>query len=140
MSPFAHLLHELRMRHRIRQVQLAEKMGYEQSYISVMEAGTKGPPTEEFVERLIKTLRLSDDDATEVRLAAEASQRKVVIEAETPLEIYWMLSRLRAALPTLTSAQVRVISEVLAMDSSTGRTAAEPPRRLPRRSKEELQM
>lgn len=140
MSPFAHLLHELRMHHRLRQVQLAEQMGYEQSYISVMEAGTKGPPTEEFVERLIKTLRLSDHDAEAIREAAEASQRRVVIEPDSPQEIYWMLSRLRAALPTLSSAQVRVISEVLAMESSPAGAACEPLRRLPRRSKEELQM
>ena len=50
MSPFSHFLHELRLRHQIRQSELAELLGYEQSYISALEIGAKGPPTEEFVE------------------------------------------------------------------------------------------
>lgn len=50
MSPFSHFLHELRLRHQIRQAELAELLGYEQSYISALEIGAKGPPTEEFVE------------------------------------------------------------------------------------------
>lgn len=41
MSPFSHFLHELRMRYDIRQVELAETMGYEQSYISALEVGIK---------------------------------------------------------------------------------------------------
>lgn len=40
------------MRHGVRQVELAERIGYEQSYISALEAGAKGPPTPEFIDRL----------------------------------------------------------------------------------------
>jgi predicted transcriptional regulator len=46
MSPFSHFLHELRLQHQIRQSELAELLGYEQSYISALEVGIKGPPTE----------------------------------------------------------------------------------------------
>jgi len=53
MSPFSHFLHELRMRLEIRQAELAELVGYEQSYISALEVGLKGPPTQEFITRLI---------------------------------------------------------------------------------------
>jgi predicted transcriptional regulator len=47
MSPFSHFLHTLRMRLEIRQAELAALVGYEQSYISALEVGLKGPPTEE---------------------------------------------------------------------------------------------
>jgi transcriptional regulator with XRE-family HTH domain len=46
------------MRHGIRQAELAEALGYEQSYISALEVGLKGPPTEVFVERLIQVLQI----------------------------------------------------------------------------------
>ena len=47
------------MRHGIRQTELAELIGYEQTYISALEVGKKGPSTPEFVERLISALMLS---------------------------------------------------------------------------------
>jgi transcriptional regulator with XRE-family HTH domain len=59
MSPFSHFLHDLRMRLEIRQAELAELVGYEQSYISALEVGLKGPPTQEFIARLIHALSLS---------------------------------------------------------------------------------
>lgn len=61
MSPFAHLLHNLQMRHNIRQSELAERLGYEQSYISALEIGLKGPPGPDFVDRLIAALELVGD-------------------------------------------------------------------------------
>lgn len=140
MSPFSHFLHELRMRYRVRQVELAERTGYEQSYISALEAGLKGPPTAEFVESVVTGLKLSSDDAQALRAAAEASQRKLVIEPDMPQDIFWLLSRLRATLPVLTPTQVRVINDVLGMAPSPGDAWSEPVRRLRRRSKEELQM
>lgn len=78
MSPFSHLLRELRMRHNVRQVELAELLGYEQSYISALEVGLEGPPTQEFVERLKAALPLSSAEQQEVLAAVEASQRKLV--------------------------------------------------------------
>lgn len=98
MSPFSHFLHELRMRHGVRQIDLAERIGYEQSYISALEAGAKGPPTQEFVDRLQSVLALSEEEARHLKAAADASQRKLVIEADMPQDVYWLLSRLRASL------------------------------------------
>ena len=140
MSPFSHLLHDLRMRRRIRQVDLAERMGYEQSYISALEAGLKGPPTPEFVERLVKGLDLPEDEERELRAAAEASQRKLVIEPDTPQDVYWLLNRLRSKLNVLTPAQVRVINDVLDMSPSQTEGRSDPPRRLRRQQKREVHM
>lgn len=100
-----------------------------------LEAGAKGPPTAEFIERLEAALALSKDDARRLKAAAEASQRKLVIDADMPEDVYWLLSRLRATLPTLTPAQVRVLNEVLMMPMSPADSWAER-RRLPRRRKE----
>jgi transcriptional regulator with XRE-family HTH domain len=128
------------MRRRVRQVDLAERIGYEQSYISALEAGLKGPPTPEFLERLVKGLELPEDEERELREAAEASQRKLVIEPDTPQDVYWLLSRLRTKLNVLTPAQVRVINEVLDMSPSATECRTDPPRRLRRQHRREVHM
>lgn len=141
MSPFSQFLHGLRMRRGLRQADLAELLGYEQSYISALEVGLKGPPTSDFLDRLIQALALSASEQHELRAVTHASQRKLVIEPDAPPDIYWLLTDLRDTLSRLSPSQVRIIREVLGM-----RTAAlalerkEPARRLKRRRKEEATM
>jgi transcriptional regulator with XRE-family HTH domain len=139
MSPFSLFLHDLRIRHGLRQAELAELIGYEQSYISALEVGLKGPPTDEFVERLTKVTHLSEVERQEIRAAVQASQRKLVINPDAPPDIYWLLNDLRSEVDRLTSSQVRLIREVIAMRGAMSETR-EPVRRLKRRRKEEAAM
>lgn len=68
MSPFTRQLSELRMRHGIRQNELAELIGYDQTYISALEVGLKEPPTPEFVDKLVTTLPMTPAEADETQL------------------------------------------------------------------------
>jgi len=122
------------MQRNVRQVDLAEQMSYEQSYISALEVGTKGPPTPEFLARLAAVLSLSEDERKRLDLVVGASQRKVVIDADKPQEIFWMFKELRDQLDFLTSSQVRAIREVLRITSDAKQTLHEPMRRLRRRN------
>lgn len=139
MSPFAHLLHELRMRYGIRQGDLAELIGYEQSYVSSLEVGIKGPPQPEFITQLIKALDLPPEDQARLHAAVTASQRKLVIDTDAPQELYRLVADLQKALPTLQPVQIRVIREVLAMKIQE-EPMPEPVRRLKRRKREEAKM
>lgn len=139
MSPFAHLLHELRMRYHIRQGDLAELIGYEQSYVSSLEVGIKGPPQPEFITKLIKALDLPPEDQARLHAAVTASQRKLVIDTDAPQELYRLVADLQKALPTLQPVQIRVIREVLAMKIQE-EPMPEPVRRLKRRKREEAKM
>ena len=69
MSPFSRLLAETRRRHGLRQIDLAEMLGYEQAYLSALEVGAKGPPGAEIVERLQFALNL-DEKNTDCLLEA----------------------------------------------------------------------
>lgn len=140
MSPFAHLLHDLRMRHNIRQSELAERMGYEQSYISALELGIKGPPSPELVQKLVDALDLSDAEADDLQRAVQASQRKLTIDPDVPQDIYWLLDDLRAKLPKLSPVQVRVIKDVLSLSPAHEACWPGTSRRLRRRGKEEAEM
>ena len=139
MSPFSQLLHDLRVRHGLRQAELAERIGYEQSYISALEVGLKGPPTEEFLDRVANAMSLSDEDRRQLWVTAQASQRKLVINLDAPSDIYWMLNDLRSEVDRLTPAQVRMIREIIAMRSAMSESR-EPEHRLKRRRKEEAPM
>jgi len=136
MSPFSHFLYDLRMRMQIRQVELAERIGYEASYISALEAGLKGPPTQEFVDCLKAELQLTSLDADALQAAADASQRKLVLDLDTPQDVYWLLKCLREKLPSLTPIQVRVLNDVLNMATTPADAWSDPRRRLARRRKE----
>lgn len=142
MSPFANLLHSLRMKHGIRQVDLAALIGYDQTYISAVESGLKGPPTDEFVSRLGQVLPLTKLELQELQIAADASQRKLIVDLDTPEDAYWLLKDLRDNFRTLSSTQIRVIRDVLRLSSEERAAPAdgEPVRRLRRRSRMEAAM
>ena len=138
MSPFAHLLHDLRMQHNIRQSDLAELLGYEQSFISALEIGLKGPPSPDFVERFLKALPLSQEESDQLITAVEASQRKLVIDVDSHQDVYWLLDALRANISRLGPTKVRMIRDILKLTELGEASWKEPARRLRRRQPEGL--
>ncbi len=115
-------------------------MGYEQSYVSALEVGLKGPPTQEFIDRLINVLPLSPTEQQEVLAAAEASQRKLILDADTPQDVYWLLKEFREAVQQLRPVHVRMIRDVLSLSGVEKDGFTDPTRRLKRRKKEEIRM
>ena len=97
------------------QAELAEELGYEQTYVSALEVGSKGPPTADFVERLIRVLDLSTDEQTELHAVVEASRHKLVLEDNAPQEAYWLLKDLRDRLPMMSPAELSVIRAVVGL-------------------------
>ena len=140
MSPFAHYLHELRLKHGIRQTELAELLGYEQSYISALEIGTKGPATPEFLAKLAQSFDMSDAEQHELEQIAEASQRKLALDTDSPQGLYWMLYELRQQVDKLHPAQVQMIRDILKLKGSLMHAEPEPLRRIKRRRREEAAM
>ena len=113
MSPFANQLKSFRVQRGLRQIELAELVGYEQSYISALELGHKGPPTDEFVKQLIGVLNLSQEEQQALYEGVEASQRKINIPPEAPTEIYWLFHKLRQQIDRLHPVQVELIKTAL---------------------------
>lgn len=130
MSPISAVLHELRNAFGLRQVELANLLGYEQSYISALEIGTKGPPPPEFVNRLIGKLNLDPDWQTQLWDSLEYSQRKIVLPPEAPEAIYRLLNEFRQKFERLHPDQIELIRIALKLPQSL---AVECPRPLRRR-------
>ena len=140
MRPFSKYFYQLRVAHGIRQIELAELLGYEQSYISALEIGTKGPPTSEFIERLIRALSLSDIQQAELHEVVEASQRKFIIPVDLSEDIHWMLLNLHRHLDSLHPAQVRLIQEIIGIKDEFAKNTLLKPKYLRMQQKEDRPM
>lgn len=113
MSPFSQRLKSHRIERGLRQSELAELVGYEQSYVSALEMGIKGPPTEEFVGQLINALKLSSEEQEALHEAVAASQRKIIVPHEATPEIFWLCHKLRQQIDQLHPAQINLIEMAL---------------------------
>lgn len=113
MSPFAAALREFRSLRRLRQSDAAELLGYEQTYISALEVGTKGPPPGAFVDRVVRVFELDDSNEKRLRDAHEASQRRMVIPADAPEALYRLVNELRQQMDQLHPAQIELMRAAL---------------------------
>ncbi|CAD6882233.1 helix-turn-helix domain-containing protein [Methylomonas albis] len=140
MSPFSHLLQAIRASRGICQSELSDLIGYEQTYISSLETGRKGPPPQAFIDRLAKVLNLSADEHAQLVEAADASNRKVIIEKEVPLDVYWLFSDLRKHQLDLSPFQVRMIREFILLKETLAAQPEYPVQKIRRRKNREVHM
>ena len=124
MSPFSADLKSLRETLHLKQGELAERMGYEQSYLSAIEIGTKGPPTRDFVERLIRCLNL--DNSWRVRLyeSWSSSERKLMLPNEAPEDVYRFCNELRQQICCLHPSQIELMRFALKLPEQMASTPA----------------
>lgn len=116
-------------------------MALEQSYVSAIELGTKGPPSPAVVDRLSTCLGLTDDEHASLLEALSLSQRHFTIPHTASADVYRLCSELWHDLDRLTDAQVRVIRDVIAMRSGMGQEVERPiVGRVVRRGKEDAKM
>ena len=109
MSPFSVDLKSIRETLQLKQGELAERIGYEQSYVSAIEIGTKGPPTKEFVERLIAGLNLDNTWRTRLYESWSLSQRKIMLPSEASEDLYRLCSELRQQIGQLHPSQIELM-------------------------------
>ena len=136
MSPFATAFRDLRMACGFRQAEFAARLGFEQSYISAIELGTKGPPAPDFVNRLVERLGLSDDWKSRLFSALDESQRKIVLPNEASEEVYRLFNELRRQVGTLHPVQVELMQIALRLPKSMTHDLSEASSR-PRRRRSE---
>ena len=117
MSPLSKMLQELRNRRGMRQKELAHLVGYEQSYLSALEIGTKGPPTGEFIDKLTKALNLDEEEQAELDAALAMSDRKFVIPVNASQRLYELCFELRQTADQLLPSQIEMMLKVLQLPS-----------------------
>ena len=128
MNPFSKEIRRLRKLKGIRQKDAAEKLGYEQSYISAVELGLKDPPRQPgFLERLAKTYQLTEHEQHHLKDLLHLSNRIITIPKKASEEEFYLGHQLEQKFGTLSADQIHLINVVLNMNAisitdSIGRT------------------
>ncbi|WP_184415265.1 helix-turn-helix domain-containing protein [Rhodocyclus tenuis] len=123
MSPFAIYLRALRKQRGLRQNELARRLGYEPSYISALERSDKGPPKQDFVDRLIRILALSDEEQLALSQALRLSRRQISLPFRASEREYVLLHQLEPQLGRLTPLQIHLIELALQIPAAQDRRA-----------------
>lgn len=118
MSPFAIAFRDLRVYCGMRQAEFATALGYEQSYISAIELGSKGPPGDAFISRLVERLNLDDVWQGRLLVALDESQRRIVLPSSASEDVYRMFNELRRQVETLHPVQLELMKLALRLPAS----------------------
>lgn len=115
MSPFSQTLRELRVKRRLLQKDAAAVLGYEQSYLSALETGAKGPPRKGFIERLIRVYALDKEEISALERSLSESKRILVLPKEATHDEFQLFSKLGTQLGRLQKRQIDLITIALDM-------------------------
>lgn len=126
MSPFATAFRDLRVFCGMRQAEFATQLGYEQSYISAIELGSKGPPGKEFVSRLVERLKLDTTWQDRLCLALDESQRRIVLPNGASEDVYRLFNEMRRQIETLHPVQLELMKLALSLPASLPPVEAKP--------------
>lgn len=118
MSPFACFLRKLRQKRHLKQKDVAYQLGYEPSYLSALERGDKGPPRQEFVDRLIRGLDLAESEQSELAQVLKASRRHFSLPARASEQEYGLVRELELQLGYLRPDQIYLIRLALRLPHS----------------------
>ena len=113
MSPFSLLLRQLRLTRGLKQKELAERLGYEASYLCALETGAKGPPRKDFLARLARELSLSDAEIKQLQAATARSRRNIKLPAQAEERVYHLFHELEGQLDRLDETQLDLINIAL---------------------------
>ena len=138
-TPFAVFLRSLRLRAALSQTELAQKLGYEQAYVSALELGAK-PPSDEFLARLTDRLSLGDTDRQEMERELQDSPRRFVIPADLPTDEYRLYAELHRKIGRLLPTQIATLRAIVRMDEEMALRPRYGPARVRRKSKEGAEM
>lgn len=113
MSPFALYLRKLRLHRGYKQKELAYLLGYEPSYISALERGEKGPPKQDFINRLIRGFELTEEEQATLAQALKLSRRHISLPPRASEREYTLLHQLEPQLGHLSPLQIQLIELAL---------------------------
>lgn len=113
MTPFGNALSTYRRSRNLQQRELAERIGVQPCYVSVMENGKKGPPSSTILLKIINSLHLSSDETQILKSTVEASERVIRLPDGVSLEEYRFLWELRKRLGSLSGEELAIMTNAL---------------------------
>ncbi len=112
-TKFSLMLKSIRTSQGYKQFQFAKILGCEPSYLSALERAKKDPPKQDKLEQMIKRMGISEEQAQELRNAAEYRIKYIKIPQEINEMVREMCVHLNKKLPNITTGQAKLINQVL---------------------------
>lgn len=111
-TPASAVLADIRRRRKIRQSDLAEKLGIGVSYLSQLETGARRIP-DRLVQRMVNELFLSDGERSALETAARISLRHRTVPTNASPEEYELVDALWKSLGRLGTNQINAMRFVI---------------------------
>lgn len=111
-SPISIVLKNLRVEAGVTQVEWADRLGYEQAYVSSLEIGLK-PPSQEYLDRLFAATKPGEHERKEIEVAMQQSRRRFVLPAEGSTATYKFCNALWDKIDDLHPALIDAMHQML---------------------------
>jgi len=115
MTPFGIYLRVLRARKNITLKELAEHLGLNPSYLSMLEHGKKGKPSSQLISDVTNYFSLSKEQAVMLRSAASNSESTIKIPSQASPGEYELVHEIIKRLHHLSEEQRNTIRQVIGM-------------------------
>lgn len=113
MTPFGEYLEKLRRSRNLQQKQIADLMGVNPCYVSTLEKGRKGPPSEQILKQLIKNLKMSEHEQNGLWRSVALSELTYRLPNNMCKEEFEFMYELRSHLGTLSQDQLMIMQSTL---------------------------
>jgi len=104
VTPFGHRVRELREARGMTLAQMAEGLGVSPAYLSALEHGKRGQPTWMMLQRIMAYFNVIWDEAEALRMLADLSDPRVVVDtaglSPEATELANLLAKQISTLPT----------------------------------------
>jgi transcriptional regulator with XRE-family HTH domain len=122
MTPLGLALESFRRSRGLQQNSLALSAGIRPCYLSAIEKGKKGPPSNSVLQKLIETMDLSEDEARELETAAYQSRQRLTVPDQASIHEYRLLHKIWEKLGSLSENQVKGMELFLEMQDQQAST------------------
>lgn len=119
MTPFGTQLTRVLRDRGITQTLLAKNVGIHYTYLSSVLHGRKGTPSEQLVNKIAESLKLSADERSHLEHAARISYRQVNLPETASEQERELVGQLMEQIGRLLPAQIAAISYVLELTPGT---------------------
>ena len=104
MTPFGRRMREMRSQRGVTLTQMAEQIGVSAAYLSALEHGKRGQPTWMMLQRIMAYFNVIWDEAEALRMLADLSDPRVVVDtaglSPEATELANLLAKQISTLPT----------------------------------------
>jgi transcriptional regulator with XRE-family HTH domain len=115
MTPFGNALSEFRRSRKLQQRELAEQTDVIPSYISALESGAKGPPSEQVLQKIYTALNLSCEEIQKLEATIAPSKRNLKLPVSASLEEYNFFWKLRQRIGSLSNEELAIMTNALSL-------------------------